>query len=151
MSSGFAMTTQTIRFYHRGTVREHPDVPATRTLLRHLRAVLHCCGGKHGHARQDRNASPVMSGEPDDAGRASLNAVNTIHACRQFLLPTPAIRPLPIAADQAQQLHAKAAPEAILGAFDAPAQPPLDPAMSEPGCIDTPYSPARRTTGCIPG
>jgi hypothetical protein len=36
MSFGFAMTTQTIRFYFRGTVREVQDVPATRIVLQHL-------------------------------------------------------------------------------------------------------------------
>ena len=34
------MTTQTIRFFQHGAIREVHDVPATRTVLQHLRAQL---------------------------------------------------------------------------------------------------------------
>ncbi|CAH2907300.1 MAG: Xanthine dehydrogenase iron-sulfur subunit (EC / Xanthine dehydrogenase, FAD binding subunit (EC [uncultured Paraburkholderia sp.] len=44
LSSGFAMTTQTIRFYRQGSVHEVAGVPASRTLLQHLREDLHCTG-----------------------------------------------------------------------------------------------------------
>ena len=40
LSFGFAMTTQTIRFYHQGSIREVADVPASRTVLQHLREHL---------------------------------------------------------------------------------------------------------------
>jgi xanthine dehydrogenase small subunit len=53
MSFGFAMTTQTIRFYYRGTVREIQDVPAMRAVLLLLRENLHCTGIEEGYAEGD--------------------------------------------------------------------------------------------------
>ncbi|BCF87716.1 xanthine dehydrogenase [Paraburkholderia largidicola] len=82
MSSGFAVTTQTIRFYHQGTVREISGTPASRTVLQHLREDLYCTGTKEGCAEGDCGACTVVVGELDARGQLALKAVN---ACIQFL------------------------------------------------------------------
>ncbi|CAG9264630.1 xanthine dehydrogenase small subunit [Paraburkholderia unamae] len=79
---GFTMTTQTIRFLHRGAVHEVRDLPPTRTVLQHLREDLRACGTKEGCAEGDCGACTVVVGELDDEGRLALKAVN---ACIQFL------------------------------------------------------------------
>jgi xanthine dehydrogenase small subunit len=76
------MTTQTIRFYYQGSVREVADIPATRTVLQHLREDLHCTGTKEGCAEGDCGACTVVVGELDAHGALVLKAVN---ACIQFL------------------------------------------------------------------
>jgi xanthine dehydrogenase small subunit len=82
MSFGIVMTTQTIRFYHQGTVREVRDVPASRTVLQHLRDDLHCTGTKEGCAEGDCGACTVVVGELDQHRQLTLKAVNS---CIQFL------------------------------------------------------------------
>ncbi len=79
---GFTMTTQTIRFLHRGAVHEVRDLPPTRTVLQHLREDLHACGTKEGCAEGDCGACTVVVGELDSEGHLALKAVN---ACIQFL------------------------------------------------------------------
>jgi xanthine dehydrogenase small subunit len=76
------MTTQSIRFYHLGAIREAAGLPASRTVLQHLREDLHCTGTKEGCAEGDCGACTVVVGELDARGGVALRAVNS---CIQFL------------------------------------------------------------------
>src|ERR1700712_482797 len=80
--SGYFMTTQTIRFLHRGAIREISGVPATRSVLQYLRDGAQCTGTKEGCAEGDCGACTVVIGELDSHGEPRLKAVN---ACIQFL------------------------------------------------------------------
>mgnify|MGYP002650071716 CR=1 FL=1 len=81
LSFGFAMTTQTIRFYHQGTVREVAGVPAARTVLQHLRDDLHCTGTKEGCAEGDCGACTVLVGRLHDGAMV----YEPVNACIRFL------------------------------------------------------------------
>ncbi len=76
------MTTHTIRFFQHGALREVHDVPASRTVLQHLREHDQCTGTKEGCAEGDCGACTVVIGELGLDGQPVLKAVN---ACIQFM------------------------------------------------------------------
>lgn len=76
------MTTHTIRFFQHGALREVHNVPASRTVLQHLREHDQCTGTKEGCAEGDCGACTVVIGELGLDGQPVLKAVN---ACIQFM------------------------------------------------------------------
>ncbi len=82
------MTTQPIRFFHRGTIVEVSHVQPTRTVLDWLREDARCTGTKEGCNEGDCGACTVVLGElaaDGDAGAAGGLKLTTTNACIQFL------------------------------------------------------------------
>src|SRR5438105_14969032 len=85
------MSTQPIRFFHRGQLVDVSDAAPTRTVLDWLREDAHCTGTKEGCNEGDCGACTVVVGElPGTVRAASPELVGglrltTANACLQFL------------------------------------------------------------------
>ncbi len=84
------MSTQPIRFFHRGALVEVGDADPTRSVLDWLREDARCVGTKEGCNEGDCGACTVVIGElpehadtPADAVRGL--SLKTVNACIQFL------------------------------------------------------------------
>jgi xanthine dehydrogenase small subunit len=77
------MSSQPIRFHHRGQLVEVSGVHATRTVLDWLREDAHCTGTKEGCNEGDCGACVVVVGELSAGGHALL--LRSVNACLQFL------------------------------------------------------------------
>ncbi|MFN6993068.1 MAG: xanthine dehydrogenase small subunit [Aquincola tertiaricarbonis] len=76
------MTTQPVRFHHRGRIVDVSGVHPTRSVLDWLREDAHCTGTKEGCNEGDCGACTVVVGELDEAGALKLQTVNS---CIQFV------------------------------------------------------------------
>src|SRR2546423_5129121 len=82
------MSTQPIRFFHRGRIVEVADAAPTRTVLDWLREDARCTGTKEGCNEGDCGACTVVIGEaaaPGDAAAVRGLSLQTVNACIQFL------------------------------------------------------------------
>ena len=86
------MTTEPIRFFHRGEIVAVDTAAPTRTVLDWLREDAHCTGTKEGCNEGDCGACTVVVGElPDaDAAAGSQRRARPGAAQRQRLHPVPA-------------------------------------------------------------
>jgi len=75
------MTSQPIRFFHRGQIVQVADAHPTRSVLDWLREDAHCQGTKEGCNEGDCGACTVVVGELD--GEAL--KLQTVNACIQFV------------------------------------------------------------------
>lgn len=85
-----SMSTQPIRFFHRGEIVEVGGVHPTRSVLEWLREDARCTGTKEGCNEGDCGACTVVVGELADertapAQRVGGLALRTVNACIQFL------------------------------------------------------------------
>lgn len=82
------MSSQPIRFFHRGALVEVAGAHPTRSVLDWLREDAHCTGTKEGCNEGDCGACTVVVGELADAGEPGAVRglrLSTVNACIQFL------------------------------------------------------------------